>query len=297
MPSPEFDKLLKKLFSLPRGAGGDIAAQRQALEKAAGYFTLVSDVGVERIDAGGVSAEWLTPEGASERGVLLYLHGGGYSIGSINSHRHMVANIARAAKTRALLIEYRLCPEHPFPAGLDDAVAAYRWLLEGGARPENIIIGGDSAGGGLTFATLLKLREDGSDLPAGAVALSPWTDLTGSGDSIETRAERDPLLKRDGTGSTEEWYANGAELTEPLISPLFADLEGLPPLFIQVGDAEILLDDSTRFAQSAREQGVDVELEVWDDMFHVWHYYADWIPEGRKAIEKIAAFMNSRLAR
>ena len=201
-----------------------------------------------------------------------------------------------AAGIRALSLEYRLCPEHPFPAGLDDALTAYRWLVEEGAAPESIVIAGDSAGGGLTLATLLKLREDDFAQPAGAVLISPWTDLTSSGDSIKTHAAMDPILNADHTAHIADWYADGADVTLPLISPLFADLVGLSPLFVQVGGAEILLDDSTRLAQAARDQGLDAELEVWDDMFHVWHYYADWIPEGRDAIGNIAEFMSAKLA-
>ncbi len=296
MPSAEFERLLKKLRTLPRTFGEDIAEQREAMDNAAASFPLGEDVVREETNAGGVPAEWLTPETASGDGVLMYLHGGGYCIGSMTSHRHMIANIARAAGVRALSVGYRLSPEHPFPAGLDDAVTVYRWLVEKGTPPKCIVIGGDSAGGGLTLATLLKLREDGIDQPAGAVLISPWTDLTSSGDSIRTQAASDPILNPDRVGHIAQWYADGADVTLPLISPLFADLVGLPPLFVQVGSAEILLDDSTRLAQAALDQGLDLELDVWEDMFHVWHYYADWIPEGREAIEKIAHFMSAKLA-
>ena len=296
MPSAEFERLLKKLRTLPRTFGEDIAEQREAMDNAAAPFPLGEDVVREETNAGGVPAEWLTPETASGDGVLMYLHGGGYCIGSMTSHRHMIANIARAAGVRALSVGYRLSPEHPFPAGLDDAVTVYRWLVEKGTPPKCIVIGGDSAGGGLTLATLLKLREDGIDQPAGAVLISPWTDLTSSGDSIRTQAASDPILNPDRVGHIAQWYADSADVTLPLISPLFADLSGLPPLFVQVGSAEILLDDSTRLAQAALDQGLDLELDVWEDMFHVWHYYADWIPEGREAIEKIAQFMSAKLA-
>ena len=296
MPSAEFERLLKKLRTLPPTFGEDVAELRQAIDKAAEFFPIREDIVREETNAGGVPAEWLTPKTASGDGVLMYLHGGGYCMGSMTSHRHMIANIARAAGVRALSIGYRLSPEHPFPAGLDDAVTAYRWLVEEGTPPKSLVIGGDSAGGGLTLATLLKLREDGLDQPAGAVLISPWTGLTSSGDSIRTQAASDPILNPDRIGHVAQWYADAADLTLPLISPLFADLSGLPPLFVQVGSAEVLLDDSTRLAQAARDQGLDLELEVWEDMFHVWHYYADWIPEGREAIEKIAQFMSAKLA-
>ena len=245
-----------------------------------------------RVDVEGTPGESLVPENAREGRTLLYYHGGGYCIGSIASHHHMVANVARAAGVRALMIDYRLAPEDPFPAGVDDAVKAYVWLTKQGVRPEDVVVGGDSAGGGLTLATLLRLRDTGHALPGAAVLLSPWTDLTCSGESYTSRADEEVLLRSDGASNSADWYLAGADPKLPEASPLFADLSGLPPLLIQVGTAEILLDDSTRLATAAEGYGVDTRLEVWDDMFHVWHYYADWIPEGDEAIQQVAEFLN-----
>lgn len=295
MPSPEFQRLIKKLHELPAVFDKEVEARRADIEKAASIFRVADDVICDPVDVNGVPGEWIVPPSAVSGSVLYFLHGGGYCIGSIDSHRHMVANIARAAKVRALMIDYRLSPEHPFPAGLDDAITGYRWLVEQGFGPETMVIAGDSAGGGLALATLLKLREEGLAQPAGAVLISPWTDMTGETESRRTRAAEDPLIDPEHTQFIAELYLDGTDAKHPMTSPLFADLTGLPALFIQVGTAEVLLDDSTRLEEAARKQGVDVELEVWDDMFHVWHFYADWIPEGRQANEKIAQFMAARL--
>jgi len=296
MPTAEYDRLYEKLQSLPPVFGRDIKASRAEMEKAAAKFFPVSDeVTCQPVDANGVSAEWVTPKEDVGEGVILMLHGGGYCIGSIASYRNVAGNLARIAKRKTLLIEYRLSPEHPFPAALDDAATAYNWLLDQGVKPNHITIVGDSAGGNLTLTTLLRLREDDVALPAVAVAISPWTDLTGSGESARTRVEEDPLIKPDRTNYIAEWYHRYTDIKHPLVSPLFADLTGLPPLLIQVGTRETLLDDSTRFAEAARNHGVEVDLQIWDDMFHVWHYYADWIPEGIQAFEQIAQFIDSRI--
>jgi acetyl esterase/lipase len=205
----------------------------------------------------------------------------------------MVARIARASQARALSIDYRLAPEHPFPAALEDAVAAYRWLLAQGYQPGKIVIAGDSAGGGLTIAALLSIRDAQLPMPAGAVPISPWTDLGGTGESIKTRAARDPMVGGDRLYPMAKQYLGKAEHTNPLASPIHADFHGLPPMLIQVGDAEVLLDDANRVAERAKAAGVKVELEVWDDMIHVWHVFAKILPEAQQAIDKIGKFVQA----
>jgi len=268
---------------------------RTGLEKSARWLRVPRDVRVERVSVEDIPAEWLVPTDAAAEQVLLYLHGGGYFMGSCRTHRSMVAYIARACRTRALLPDYRLAPEHPFPAALEDSTAIYRWLLEEGYAPRNIVIAGDSAGGGLTLTTLLALRDGGDPLPAAAICLSPWTDLAGTGESIRTRANRDPMLRVDMTLATAAYYIGEDEATNPLISPVYADLTGLPPLLIHVGNEEILLSDAVRLADRAREAGVDVTLEVWEQMWHVWHLLGDKMPESKRAIDEIAAFVGEKL--
>jgi monoterpene epsilon-lactone hydrolase len=243
------------------------------------------------VEAGGVPAEWIaTPEALHERGIY-YLHGGGYTLGSINTHREMISRLSRAARARALAIDYRLAPEHPFPAAVEDSTAAYRWLLAIGVDPARLVIAGDSAGGGLTVATLVALRDAGDPLPAAAVCLSPWVDLEGLGESMTTRAEVDPMVQREELLQHVKAYLGDAHPRTPLAAPLYADLRGLPPLLIQVGTAETLLDDSTRLAERAKAAGVDVVLEPWDDMIHVWQFCAAILPEGQQAIDRIGEFI------
>jgi acetyl esterase/lipase len=226
--------------------------------------------------------------------VILYLHGGGYMLGSIHTHRELVSRLSRAAGARGLLIDYRLAPEHPFPAAVDDALAAYRFLLSGGIEPRRIAIAGDSAGGGLTLATLLALRDAGDPLPAAGVGLSPWTDLEGLGASAQPGAVDDPLLTLAGLREMAGRYAPGA-LRNPLASPVHGSYRGLPPLLLQVGTREILLDDSTRVAERARAAGVDVTLEKWDGLIHVWQLFGSEIPEARQAVQAIGDFLRKRM--
>jgi acetyl esterase/lipase len=250
---------------------------------------------LQTVSANGVPADWLEPDNAIPGCVILYLHGGAYVICSPTTHRGLAGNIAEASRARLLLIDYRLAPEHPFPAALDDALAAYRWLIGKGYSPEHIAIGGDSAGGGLTLATALSLRDNHEKMPAALFLLSPWTDLTFSGESIHTRAARDPLLKVKDDGWLVKIYANGNPLTHPYISPLFADLQGLPPTCIQVGTEEILYDDSTRLEQKGHLAGVNVTLETWLGMWHVFQAFAPYVPESKQAIEKIGEFIRDHL--
>ena len=206
------------------------------------------DARIEKVSADGVPAEWVAAPGADERRAVLYLHGGGYVIGSINTHRRLAYDISAASGAKVLLIDYRLAPEHPFPAAIDDAAKAWRWLLAQGFEPKRLAVAGDSAGGGLTIATLVNLRDLKLPLPACAVAISPWVDLEGLGGSIESRAEQDPMVQKPGLIWMAGLYLNGASPRTPLAAPLYADLKGLPPVLVQVGTAETLLDDATRIA-------------------------------------------------
>ena len=248
------------------------------------------------VEAGGVSAEWSVAAGVDEAKVVLYVHGGGYVMGSAGSHRDVTGRLSKAAGARVLSLNYRLAPEHPFPAPVDDAVAAYRWLLAQGISPGNIAVAGDSAGGGLAIATLLALRDAGEPLPAAGIGISPWVDMEGTGESMTTRAAVDPVVQKEGLLGMAKLYLGDADPKNPLAAPLHADLAGLPPLLLQVGDAETLLDDSTRLAEKARAAGVDVTLKVWDEMPHVWHLFAPILPEGRQAIDEIGSFFQARTA-
>lgn len=251
-------------------------------------------VRVEPDEINGLYAEWLTPKDHMEGKLLLYLHGGGYVIGGCDMHRQMVSHIARAGRIRTLLPEYRLAPEHKFPAAIEDAVAIYRSLLEMGIKAEDIIIAGDSAGGGLTVATMLALRDAGDPLPAAAVLLSPFLDVTGSGESIKTRAAQDPWFHPEYLSYIADYYCEPHQRRFPLVSPVFADIEGLSPMFIQVGDDEILLSDSERIADQCIAAGIEVELEVWPEMWHVFQVFTRKMPESRKAIDKTGAYIQSR---
>ena len=264
---------------------------RLAEEELMSRFRLAEDISYERIGAGGVPAEWVVAPGAAEDRVILYLHGGAYMLGSVRTYRVTLSRLSRAAGARVLGLDYRLSPENPFPAPVEDSTAAYRWLLSSGADPGKIVIAGDSAGGGLTLATLVALRYLGEPMPAAGVCISPWADLAQTGGSMTTKAGVDPLVQREGLQARARVYLGGRDPRTPLASPLYADLHGLPPLLIQVGSSETLLDDSTRVAESARASGVDVTLEVWDDMVHLWQAFAPILREGQQAMEHSGEFI------
>jgi len=276
---------------------GDLATMRANMERgSAAAPPLPGDVKRELANAGGVSAEWIVAPGARDDRVLVYFHGGGYAMGSLATHRPLCARLSRLASVRVLNVAYRLAPEHPHPAAVDDATVAVRWVYAQGIAPSRVAIGGDSAGGGLTLATLLALRDAGAPLPAAAFCISPWTDLSASGDSIRTKAADDPMVTEGPLRELAKLYLGGKDARTPLASPLFANLRGLPPLLVQVGSDELLLDDSTRFASRARDAGVDVTLEVWEDMFHVWHAFGDMLPEAVRASERIGAWLRPHLS-
>jgi epsilon-lactone hydrolase len=283
------EELLVKLKSQPVDTTATTESRRARMEQI--RERVAADVKCEPVSADGVPAEWIVPPGAEPHRVLLYLHGGGYVIGSINSHRAMIARIARASRARAIAIDYRLAPEHPFPAAVEDATRAYRWLLAQGNAARDMVIAGDSAGGGLTLAVLATLRTAGDPMPAAAVTISPWTDLEGTGDSMRSNAGRDQTVAVEDLGEMARMYLGTSDPKNPLASPLYADFRGFPPLLIQVGAAEGLLDDSTRVAKRAKAAGVEVQLEIWEDMVHVWQIYAKLLPAGQEAIDKIGKFI------
>ena len=294
MASPELQTIIGKLRVLPSPVGVSPTERRAGFEAFAS-FPVDADVECSLAMAATVRAEWIRPPNVRRDGAILYLHGGGYMIGSINTHRAMIAGIARASGLQALAIDYRLAPECPFPAALEDACAAYSWLLAQRIDPSRVVVAGDSAGGGLTVATLVRLRDAGVALPAAAVCLSPWVDLEGIGDSMTTRADRDPMIQKNDLLGFAAAYLGSADCRTPLAAPLYADLRGLPPMFIQVGEAETLYDDSVRLAERARRAGISVTFESWPEMIHVWQLFASMLPEGLAAIEDIGTFIRTHV--
>jgi epsilon-lactone hydrolase len=283
-----------KRFLAQKVDPSDIETGRVSLETAGEVFRPIIHIDHIGILANGVSGEWVIPAGIGSERVILYLHGGAYNAGSSRSHRALAANIAYAAHARALTIDYRLAPEHPYPAALVDAFSAYKWLLEQGIHSEQIVITGDSAGGGLTIALLVALRERRQAMPAAAVVLSPWTDLSDGGKSWHENARVDYVINGPKLKEAARIYLKGRDPKTPFASPIHANLEGLPPLLIQVGSEEVLLSDSIRLAENARLSGVDVTLDIWEGMQHVWHFAAGFVPEARQAIDKIGEFIRQR---
>jgi epsilon-lactone hydrolase len=296
----EIDIIRALLGSKPRPVGW--AERRQRLDEVGSVWPVADDVRLESVDIGGTPGEFSSVPGVDASGVLLFFHGGGYCSGSILSHRRMVTEAGRACGLRTLAVGYRLAPEHPFPAAFEDAVAAWSFLRKRGIAAKKIVVGGDSAGGGLTLALLQHLRESGEEAPACAWLASPWTDLTMSGDTMasNTRASKDavdPLIHKAYLDELAQAYVPaGVEPKDPRISPLFADLRGLPPLLIQVGSDETLLADSTRFAQAAGAAEVAVTLEIWPRMIHAWPLWNAHLEPGRAALTQVGTFARRWLA-
>lgn len=293
MASPELQTVLDLLRRAPILRGDSVLEMRAAMQQMTGALPRPSGVAFELVETPDWRAEWAQAEGADPQRTLLYFHGGGYCMGSIDSHRGLVAQLSRSARARVLSVDYRLGPEHPHPAAIEDAVAAWRHALERGAEPRRSALAGDSAGGGLVVATLVALREAGLPLPAAGVCISPWTDLTLSGETIRTHAERDPMVSERDLRMMAQAYLAGGDAAVASASPLFADLAALPPLLVQVGGQEILLDDARRLAERANAAGVDTTLEVWDEMFHVWHSFGAILPEGLRATERIGEYLDA----
>lgn len=289
MSDPQVAALRAKILSRP--ATADLQQRRRDTDARGLAYGLASDVKVEKVSANGVDAEWTSTPGVARDAAILYAHGGGYLFGSLDSHRHMVSELGRAANCVALAMNYRLAPEHPFPAPVEDAVAAYRFLLAQGFKPERIAIAGDSAGGGLVVAAMVAIREAGLAQPGGGWCLSPWIDMEALGGSMESKAAADPMVQKAGIIEIAKAYLGGADPRSPLAAPLYADLAGIAPLLIQVGAAETLLDDAIRLTQRAGAADVRVDLQVWPEMVHVWPLFWPELGAGKRALDEAGAWI------
>jgi epsilon-lactone hydrolase len=296
MTVAQLDSLITLLRSRPAPDTQDVKDSRARFEKMGAFLGGAPDAQCEQVDVDGVPAEWVSADGADAQRAVLYLHGGGYAIGSLNTHRRLAFDISAASGARVLLLDYRLAPEHPFPAAVDDAATAWRWLLKQGLAADKLAIAGDSAGGGLTIATLINLRDQKLGLPACAVAISPWVDLEGAGTSMTARSAQDPMVQKAGLAWMAEMYLAGKDVRTPLAAPLHADLSGLPPVLVQVGTAETLLDDATRIAERLHTAGGEVTLSVWPNMLHVFPLFAPILSEGLDACREIGQFVRTRMA-
>ena len=271
----------------------NVAKERAEVESMASLFKPMGEIRCEPVSANGIPAEWIIPKEEKHGRAILFLHGGSFNSGSIISHRTLAGNVALASRARALLIDYRLAPEHPFPAGINDTVTAYEWLIAQGFAPNQIVVAGDSAGGTLTLNLLIHLRDNNKALPVAAMCLSPAPDLTFSGESWVYNARKDLMLVESKERKSIEIYLKEVDPRSPLASPSFAELHGLPPLLIQIGSYELLLSDVERFAEKAKTAGVDVTLDVWQGMQHEWQFAAKFLPEGKRAIFRIGEFVET----
>ena len=300
MVSPEARAEIEKLWAVKRAAASapsppkTIEQERREWEAAARLVVLPRGARFVGTDAGGIKAEWMEVPPVSRERVFLLLHGGGYTSGSPRTHRKLAAALSRAAYARVLSPDYRLAPEHPFPAAVKDALKLFGWLLEQGIPPENVVVGGDSAGGGLALSMLLALRNAGAHMPRAAVLMSPWTDLTVSSPSYHSNRKVDPSVTRDALRKSAQHYIGKRDPADPMASPLFADLAGLPPMLIHVGGDEVMLDDSRLFAERARAAGVETSFRIFDGMWHVHHHAAPEVPEALVAMNDIAAFIRAQ---
>jgi len=305
MPSPEHEALVAALSANAHGGPvSTIDEMRAAMASLAGAFAEMpypAEVKQEAVDAGGVAAYWFVPPSPAADRAILYLHGGGYVMGSVATHRSLIARLAQATGIRCLALDYRLAPEHPFPAAIDDVRAAWRWLRGRGLTPAQIAIAGDSAGGGLTLGSLVALRDAGEPLPAAAVVLSPLADLELTGSSAHSGID-DPMVTVEVTRVMADAYLRGrgeagarpVDIRDPRVSPIHADYKGFPPLLIEVGTREILLDDALRVAERARKAGIEVEIEIGEGLTHVWQLHPH-LPEAATSVERIAGFLRAHL--
>ncbi len=294
MSQSEIDAVRALLSAKPRPVGW--AERRARLDEVGSVWPVAGDVTLEAVDLDGVSGEFSIVPGSDASRVLMFFHGGGYCSGSILSHRRLVTEAGRAAGMRTLAVGYRLAPEHPFPAALDDALGAWRYLRANGINAAHVAVGGDSAGGGLTLALIASLRDAGQELPGCAWLLSPWTDLTMSGDTLATKEAVDPIIHKPYLGELADAYLpTGMARNDPRVSALYANLRGLPPVLIQVGSSETLLADSTRFAAAAGAAEVPVTLEIWPHMIHAWPMWNAHLKPGRRALASAGAFIRRHL--
>lgn len=284
---------LKALLSGGNMSELAIADQRTAYDALSGMMPPHDSVTREKVSLKGIACEWYRDDNSNDESVLVYLHGGGYVIGSLTSHEPLYADLCRHCRVQVLGVDYRLAPENPYPAAIEDSLTIYQELLEQGFK--HIAIAGDSAGGGLTLATLLTIKERGLPMPAAAVLISPWADLTMSGNTIESLAEKDPVVSLKGLKDMAAHYCNGANPEDPLISPVFADLSGLPPILVHVGSDEILLNDSQRIKANLDRDGVINEYKEFPEMIHVFHHFAAMLDTGTEAILEISGFLGVHL--
>jgi len=294
MDQSELDNVRALLRSKPRPIGW--AERRQRLDAIGSVWAVADDVTLECVDVNGLDGEWSIAPGSDASHVLMFFHGGGYCSGSIVSHRRMVTEAGRAAGMRTLAVAYRLAPEHPFPAAYDDALTAWRFLRNQGIPASRLVIGGDSAGAGLAVALIRPLRDAHEELPACAWLVSPWMDLTMSGSTFASKDAVDPIIHKTYLDELADAYLPpGMDRKDPRISPLYADLRSFPPLLIQVGSAETLLDDATRFASAAGAADVPVTLEIWPHMIHAWHLWNAQLEPGRRALASAGAFIRAHV--
>jgi len=293
--SPELDHVIGIMKAIRAKPPADIHEARVVLDQAFGEMKPSSDVTIFEIDAGGVPCQWITAPDVPQDRLIIYYHGGAYAACSPTTHQDLISRLSRASGAAALGVDYRLAPEHPFPAAVDDSIAAYNWALGHGFEPSNIVLAGDSAGGGLVLSVLLAARDAGVPLPAAGVCYSPWVDLECTGESMAANDHLDDFIKYGGLSARAQSYLGGSDPKHPWASALYADLTGLPSLMVHVGSAETLLDDSTRLVEVARKAGVDVTLKIWEDMVHVWQAFASILPEGQQSIEECGAFIREKL--
>jgi epsilon-lactone hydrolase len=295
MASAELRAVIHRVRAHGAASATTVEERRAGFEAFMATLPLPDDVECTPVKVGDVPAEWIRAVDVRKDGAILYLHGGGFVIGSVASHRALIAALGAASAMQVLAIDYRRAPESRFPAALEDAMSAYWWLTRHRFPAHRLVLAGDSAGAGLVVAALVALRDAGVRLPAAAVCLSPWVDLECTGESLVTRAERDPMLSKELLVALAGAYLGDHTPRAPLASPLHADLQGLPPMLVQAGDADVLHDDAVRLTERARAAGVDVTLQQWPDMIHVWHLFAPMLQEGRDAIEDAGAFVRAHL--
>ncbi len=293
MKSQILAAILKKLRSSPDFTSDGIEKYRKVLDTSGNALKTDTEPGFKTFYINHIPGAWIYPENIRKDNVMLYLHGGGFIAGSIKSHKNLAAGIAKASRVSALIIEYRLAPEHPFPAGLNDSLTAYEWLLNHGFPSDKICLGGDSAGGGLALSLLLKIKEKKLPMPCAAVLISPWTDLACKNPSHREHQNKDPMLNQHMLFHASRLYTGGKNLDHYLVSPANGNFDGLCPLLVQAGSLEVLMDDAVHLSEKAKNAGVKVTLEIWPDMFHVWHFFSRFLVQGREAVAEIGKFIQS----